>query len=55
MSAPENPTDPRLERLGDKIEELEERLDEQTGEGDEPKFIDRGKYGPVDDNIAPPG
>lgn len=45
----------RLDELDSRIEEQRRELAEMTGQDDEPRFIDSGEHGPVDDTIAPPG
>ena len=56
MTTGSGPTDPRLERLGERIDELRERDRERTGTDDEPRFIDAGEPAEeVDNTIVPPG
>jgi thioredoxin reductase len=48
----------RLDELGEEIDDLRDRVDEDTGAGDEPLFVDQGRHDegqPVDDTITPPG
>jgi hypothetical protein len=47
----------RLEQLEDDIAEVRRDLAEETGEDDEPRFIDEGdeSEGETDNTIAPPG
>ena len=51
------PDQNRIDKLDDRIDEAKDQLQDQTGEGDEQRFIDKGAIddGTVDDTIAPPG
>ena len=48
------PSEEPLEQLEEEIQDLKRELAHEHHE-DEPKFIDDGDEGPVDNSIAPPG